>query len=149
MRLPSLQFVATAVFALGFVLVSSGATSFVRVLMNDRPSWSVCGEDMCSCTPVDAVEPFCPLCEIKDGSVSGCPGESDGEPVRRVPKSDSQIDAMGSAASIMGSALFVTLVLGTREKDTMRDLGSDRWSVAVCEAPDSRSVGVPTPPPRG
>jgi len=152
MRLPTVQFVATAVFALGFVLTSSGLSHVLRIVLDDRPEWSVCGEDMCSCLPTEMPED-CPLCALglmDPGGDRVCSGERDGEkPVKRVPKTDETVQAIDGAVSASASMLYLSMCVW-RERGP--DGGSDGlgcWALVETDDPGSRSIGVPTPPPRG
>jgi hypothetical protein len=154
MRVPTVQCVATAVFALGFVLTGSGLSHVLRIVLDDRPSWSVCGEDMCSCLPT-AMPEDCPLCALGGVGVMGfgervCSGEGDREaPVKRVPKHDETVKAIDGAVSASASMLYLSMFVW---RGRGLDVGSDglgRWALVETDDPGSRAIGVPTPPPRG
>ncbi len=148
-----IHFVATALFVLGFVLAGSGWSFVLSTMMNQRPSWSVCGQEMCSCLkPIDD-EPACPLCEagLMDPSEmdSGCDSDSEPTtPTRRLPKSDASIDALGGA----GNSAMVAFFVGTMVSRMNADLGlvAQRVQIAITNdrVPWSRGVELPTPPPR-
>lgn len=151
-RFPSVQFVAMAFFALGFALVSCGASGVLALALDGRPGWSVCGQDMCACVPVSlpAEDPACPLCVLsEDPATPGvCAlGERD-EPVRRVPAWRDEMGAADHAARALGSALYLSLVVALRADATP---GASSGRVLACTRdpdPGSACLGVPTPPPR-
>lgn len=148
MRSDRIQFVATAIFALSFVLAGSGWSFVLSSMMNDRPEWSVCGQDMCSCVmPTDA-QPECPLCEagLMDPADMDCDSN---EPVRRVPKNNKSVEALGGAGTNIAIAFFVGTMMGRGDGLSM---GSADRAVIVAtndRAPRSRGIELPTPPPRG
>jgi hypothetical protein len=158
MRSDRIHFVATAIFALGFVLAGSGWSFVLSTMMNQRPSWSVCGQEMCSCLkPIDD-EPACPLCEaglmdlseMTSDIASDCSSdESSQTPVKRVPKNNKSVEALGGAGSNVAIAFFV----GTMIARSNADLGLDAQRVQIAitndRVPWSRGVELPTPPPRG
>ena len=154
MRVPSVQFVAVAVFSLGFVLTSSGLSGVVRALLDDRPAWSVCGEGMCSCVPTDGGLD-CPLCALGGAGLmdlGSCTADEACEtepPVRRVPKTDETMRAVDGAVSSSASMLFLTLVVWRGRGGVLVPGAGGRWVVARVRDPGTRGIGVPTPPPRG
>lgn len=110
-------------------------------LLDDRPEWSVCGLDMCACTPIPDAEPDCPLCETGDES------SAVSRHAKRAPIMKKMADA-GYAADTMVVAAFLVVFAGDKEKqvvlcDQNPAARSDGWS--MCSRPD---IGVPTPPPR-
>lgn len=145
MRIQRFHFVATIFFACGFVLAGSGWSFVLSSLMNDRPSWSVCGQDMCSCvkpTVETAGEADCVLCEL------GLMDSSKSEPVRRVPKNNKSVEALGGAGSNIAIAFFVGTMMG--RVDTLSFVDADRAVIVAVNdrVPRSCSVEFPTPPPR-
>ena len=151
-RLPSIQFVATAFFALGFALVSTGASGVLAVVLDDRPEWSVCGQEMCACAPAafEAATPACPLCATGDKTddPSACAKDTREEPVRRVPKSRDEADAADQAVQAFGSALYLSLVVGLPGPAMTTPDRGGAAAPARDRCPRSRTLGIPTPPPR-
>jgi len=150
-RLPSVQFVATALFAIGFALVSSGASGVLALALDARPAWSVCGQEMCACVPVaPEKEPACALCVIgeRTGGPSACAEGTRDEPVRRVPKPLDEMDAADHAVQALGSALYLSLVVGV--PGGAFAIPDRAGALALTRDPDPGSLcmGVPTPPPR-
>jgi hypothetical protein len=113
---------------------------------------------MCSCLkPIDD-EPACPLCEaglmdlseMTSDIASDCSSdESSQTPVKRVPKNNKSVEALGGAGSNVAIAFFV----GTMIARSNADLGLDAQRVQIAitndRVPWSRGVELPTPPPRG
>lgn len=145
MRNQQLQFMATLLFTLGFVLAGSGWSFVLSSFDRDRPSWSVCGQAMCSCVMPTAEEPACPLCV--SGLMDPDERESDA-PIRRVPKNDDSIQALGGAGANVAIAFFVGTMIG--QSGSVSVVGMERSSVVAendC-VPRSRGLELPTPPPR-
>lgn len=144
---------AVWLFSAGFVLAGSGWGPALARMFDTRPSWSVCGQALCDCRPVD-VPDDCPLC----ASGEAMPGE----PARSCSKGTSRVDPARllirrtnseAAMTRLDSAGQVLLVgcflIGLRAVDdaavckpaAMMSLGS--WTL-----PASMGGKVPTPPPR-
>jgi hypothetical protein len=153
MRTDRIHFVATAIFALGFVLAGSGWSFVLSTMMNQRPSWSVCGQELCSCLmPIDN-EPVCPLCEVglMDPSEMDSDCEPEGEsnaPLRRVPKNNASINALTGAGTNAAIAFFVGTMMGRMGVEI--DVNQTQSLIAVSNdrVPWSRGLELPTPPPR-
>ena len=114
--------------------------------IDDRPEWSVCGLEMCSCVPTVEAGPACPLCEVGDaGSELG--GDQSGVPSRRAPIMQT-MDSVGYASSSILISAFILISVGQDScVDAQWDLGgwvfADAWRLERGPA-----IGVPTPPPR-
>lgn len=148
MRTQRFHFVATMIFATGFVLAGSGWSFVLSSMTSNRPSWSVCGQDMCSCVMPTALAPDCPLCEAGLMNPEDMPNDS-GDPVRRMPQKNKSVDAMGGAGANVAIAFFVGTMMGRVETPGM---SSDRCAVILTtndRTPRSRGLELPTPPPRG
>jgi len=143
MRTQRFHLVATAMFAIGFVLAGSGWSFVLSSMTNDRPEWSVCGQDMCSCLKPTAAEPDCPLCEA--GLMDQ--GDSDG-PARRVPQNNESVEAMGGAGANVAIAFFVGTMMGRADHSGF--IGADQVVILATNdrAPRSRGIELATPPPR-
>lgn len=139
------ELAATMIFALGFVLAGSGWSFVLSTIDRDRPAWSVCGQAMCSCLMPTPEEPACPLCVSGDmHSGSG----SDTAPVRRVPKNNETIDAMGGAGTSAAIAFFVGTMMGQSGSVEFADTGCSLVAAENDRVPWSRGLELPTPPPR-
>lgn len=144
MRTQRFHFVATMIFAIGFILAGSGWSFVLSSMDRDRPEWSVCGQDMCSCVMPMAGGPDCPLCEA--GLMDPLDSE---EPVRRVPKNNKSVEALGGAGSNIVVAFFVGMMMGRADASVFID--ADRVVILTTNdrAPISRGLELATPPPRG
>lgn len=113
----------------------------------DRPSWSVCGQDLCLCQPVP-MDPDCPLCLAGNAGGEGCSGV--GADLTRVPWQDPTPDNPMAAPGRAGEGvLFALLILFSGRDGQAAVL---RAGVPVrCDAmrlPPSPDIDIPTPPPR-
>jgi hypothetical protein len=117
-------------------------------LMNDRPEWSVCGQDMCSCVMPTAAMPECPLCEAGLMNPEDMPDDS-GDPTRRLPPNNKSIEALGGAGTNFAIAFFVGTMMG--QVNTSANTPMDRFVMVTVndQVPSSRKIELPTPPPRG
>ena len=72
-----------------------------------------------------------------------------GDPVRRMPPKNKSVDAMGGAGANVAIAFFVGTMMGW--VDTSGLSGQDRVVIHSTNdrTPRSRSIELPTPPPRG
>lgn len=147
MRTDRLHFITTTVFALGFVLAGSGWSFVLSTMINDRPAWSVCGQEMCSCVKPVEGEAACPLCiaGLMDPSDMECESET---PTRRVPKNDASFEALGGAGSHIAIAFFVGTMMVRGYETIDLDAGSSMIAVVDDRVPRSRVLELPTPPPR-
>lgn len=142
-----LEWVGCWMLCIGFVGASSGWTWMLGRWGNDRPAWSVCGQDMCACAPTTVIEPDCPLCEIREtgaeeaGSHSGASGPERGAPILRTLS-----DADDAACSMM-AAIFVFGV-GGPGRMMLPEARSPGWMTEQTGPLMGLSIGVPTPPPR-
>lgn len=141
---------ACALFSLGLILVSSGWAPAISRMMSHRPVWSVCGQALCDCRPLEMPED-CPLCALGLTGQSGCSGEEPridpGRVALRQSGSERFVMHLGSAAESLMAGLFL---LGG-------SLAGDAAAVdtrVACPAPEgwasprSRWLEIPTPPPR-
>lgn len=113
----------------------------------DRPSWSVCGQDLCLCQPVP-MDPDCPLCLAGNAGGEGCSGV--GADLTRVPWQDpTPDDPMAAPARAGEGVLFALLILFSGRDGSSAVL---RAGIPVrCDAmhlPPSPDIDTPTPPPR-
>ena len=147
MRTQCFHFLATMIFAIGFVMAGSGWSFVLSSMANDRPEWSVCGQDMCSCVNPTAEAPGCPLCEAGLMDRDDMADDS-GEPVRRVPQNNKSVEALGGAGSNIAIAFFVGTMMGRVNCLTLD--GADRVVILATNdrAPRSRGIELVTPPPR-
>lgn len=148
MQSSRIHFAAMTLFVLGFVLSSSGWGPILAFGMQDRPSYSVCGQEMCSCLPVTPLEPACPLCVTKEDDAAGCSDKP--EPTQnpiRLPRTE-KFDAISDAAQAGCSCVFLTLVLGCRVKRDWLFAPAARISIDQDRIPPDPLADSPTPPPR-
>lgn len=156
MRSDRFQLVATAIFALGFVLAGSGWSFVLSSVMNNRPSWSVCGQEMCSCVKPTAEQLACPLCDGSAGQtalIGSCTtdlaeSEPEQSPTRRVPKNNKSVEALGGAGTNIAVAFFVGTMMGRVETTGFADADRVVHVATNDRAPRSRGLALPTPPPR-
>ncbi len=148
MRTQRFHLAATMLFAIGFLLAGSGWSFVLSSMANDRPEWSVCGQDMCSCVMPTADAPDCPLCEAGLMNPEDMADDS-GNPVRRMPQKNKSVDAMGGAGANVAIAFFVGTMTG--RVDGLSLTGADRVVILATNdrAPRSRGIELATPPPRG
>ena len=157
MRHKHLQFVAMAFFVTGFVLAGSGWSLVLSSKMQSRPDWSVCGQDMCSCLPSTAIEPYCPLCLVDDddGTVgeSSC-SDSDANtdtqqntPRKRVPKNE-RFEVASTASQAGCASVFLSFVFGSRQSQALWAHDSIARLISQDDVPLDPLADLPTPPPR-
>jgi len=114
---------------------------------DERPAWSVCGQDMCSCLPTASIEPACPLCETGLGDAEGCTtGSVVGGSGERAPILRTMSDADDAACSMM-VAMFVFMT-AQRSGAEWQQGNDPRWLIEAAARPACDPIGVPTPPPR-
>lgn len=149
MRYNHLQFVAMAFFVAGFVLAGSGWSLVLSSKMQSRPDWSVCGQDMCSCLPTTAIEPYCPLCIADENADSSC-SDSESTPTntpKRMPKS-SRFEAASMASQAGCASIFLSFVFGARQSNTLSSHASIAHLISQDDVPLDPARDLPTPPPR-
>ncbi|MFK7883974.1 MAG: hypothetical protein AB8F26_07315 [Phycisphaerales bacterium] len=148
------RLLAVWLFSAGFVLVGSGWGPALARMMNDGPSWSVCGKAMCDCRPVDSPDD-CPLC-LAGISMPGepAPGCSKGLPkvdptrllIRRT-NSEAALTRLDSAGQVLIVGCFL---IGLRAVDGSAAIVPSAMLVTCSwTLPASMAGEVPTPPPRG
>ncbi|MEX0876369.1 MAG: hypothetical protein WD114_02825 [Phycisphaerales bacterium] len=146
MRTDRLHFAATVLFALGFVLTTSGWAPLIAWSMQDRPAYSVCGQDLCLCLPTTA--PDCPLCEVKSTPEGGC--NESAVPTRapkRVPDNE-RFDTMTDASQAGCVSLFLAFAFGARSTANFASVESVRFRIAQESVPADPLGDIPAPPPR-
>ncbi|MFK7758864.1 MAG: hypothetical protein AB8C13_02830 [Phycisphaerales bacterium] len=158
MRNDRLHLIAAGFFACAFVLAGSGWSSVLSSLIDQRPSWSLCGQDMCSCSKPTAAQPACPLCEaglmdpadmLTDQMISedGCTPRSIA-PVQRVPKNRVQLNAVTDAGSTACVAMFIGMMLKGQRSDLILDINNTSMMIVNDRLPAFGALDSPTPPPR-
>lgn len=153
MRNDRLHLIAVGFFACAFVLAGSGWSGVLSTLMNQRPEWSVCGQDMCSCVKPTDDQPSCPLCEAglmdpADMVADETCGSGADTPVRRVPKNNDTLDALNLAGSSAAIAMFVGTMLSSNQHTS---IDADTRVVMLVDndrIPRSQSLDCPLSPPR-
>lgn len=153
MRNDRLHLIAAGFFACAFVLAGSGWSAVLSTLMNQRPEWSVCGQDMCSCVKPTDDQPACPLCKAglmdpADMLADESCGSGTDTPVRRVPKNNDSLDALGNAGSTAAVALFVGTMLASNQQTSVDADTRIVMMVNNDRVPRSRSLDCPLAPPR-
>lgn len=154
MKSERLHFAAMTIFTIGFVLSTSGWGSLVALGIQSRPSWSLCGQEMCSCLPTIQAQPDCPLCiadpsdGTADNAASTCSNTDEPTPTpKRLPRTE-RFDSISTAAANSGAMMFISFVFAARV--------STDWSLAPIatiginqdRAPCDPPSDLPTPPPR-
>lgn len=146
-----LQLAAMAIFVAGFVLAGSGWSLVLTGKMQNKADWSICGQDLCSCLPTTATEPFCPLCIVgDDGKIESACSGSESTPTdspKRVPQNKS-FEATSTASQAGCASIFLSFVFGTRQSDRLGDNSSSTDLIGQDNAPLEPLIDRPTPPPR-
>ena len=147
MRSSRLHLAAMSLFIVGFVLSGSGWAGLLERGLDQRPSWSLCGQQMCSCLPTPENEPLCPLCldETTDKQDPCQPGDTKAPPP--MPKrSQSSIIAEASQTGI--TCIFLTLLTGSRAGLAPIDLQPGAIRPREMSRPKTTPLEIPSPPPR-
>jgi hypothetical protein len=141
-----LALVCCWIFSIGFVASSSGWGWMIVQMVDDRPDWSVCGLDMCSCLPTGPIEPDCPLCETDYAEPCAEDGLTE-RPAQRAPFMKNMESVEFASSSMLVSAF---VLISTCSKDTeLVAWNEGQWSVdRMCRVTRGPVIGVPTPPPR-
>ncbi|MEM9373853.1 MAG: hypothetical protein AAGA55_09430 [Planctomycetota bacterium] len=141
---------AAWLFSAGFVLVSSGWGPALSRLLSGGPNWSVCGQALCDCRPVDMPDD-CPLC-LTEETNTGQTCSKDRhrvDPTRLLIRRSNSESAMTRLDSASQTMLVGCFLIGLRSSagDTYADVhaGIAPFDVAI---PRSTQRDVPTPPPR-
>lgn len=146
-----LHLAAMTLFALGFVLSTSGWAPVIALGLQHRPTYSVCAQDMCSCLPTATTKPDCPLCPIgtDPGQTDACaqPTPAPTDTPRRLPNTE-RFDAMSDAAHAGTAMLFLVLVIGLNAPSTIADASSVRHAICQDRAPPRLPSDIPLPPLR-
>lgn len=136
------------IFVIGFVLSSSGWGLMIAYGFQGRPSYSVCGQDMCSCLPTTPAEPSCPLCTLDEESNSSCSSTGEPSPNRkRLPKTD-RFDSISTAAQYSSASMFLSLVFGIRGQSDWSHTPIAKIDMIQDRIPHDPLSDLPTPPPR-
>lgn len=158
-----LRTLVCGLFSLGLVLVSSGWGPALSRMLSHRPSWSVCGQALCDCRPIDVDDAGddCPLCAAglpmpgdgPDGSPAGGPcGTPDrsridpGRVALRATGNERVLTDLGVAGDSLLTFLFLLGRSGGPGSAGPGDAA--RPVIEVATRPASRDGEVPTPPPR-
>ncbi len=162
MRHNRLQFVAMAFFVAGFVFAGSGWSLVLAGKMQDKPEWSVCGQDLCLCLPPAATplpaakpnepgEPKCVLC-VDDtpntlGMLANDSAPTPTDPPKRVPKND-RFQAASMASQAGCASIFLSFVFGTPRPDRSASIDAIVYCIDNDDLPADPARDLPTPPPR-
>lgn len=140
---------ACALFSLGLILVSSGWAPAISRMLSHRPVWSVCGQALCDCRPLEMPED-CPLCVLGLTGQSGCSGDEPridpGRVALRQSGGERFVMHLGTAAESLMAGLF--LLGGSASDASFIDSGVASAAPEACASPGSRWLEIPTPPPR-
>ena len=144
-----LRTLACALFSLGLILVSSGWAPALSRMMSHRPVWSVCGQSLCDCRPVE-MPADCPLCALGLTGESQCsdtePRVDPGRVALRRSGGELVMMHLGSAAESLLAGLFL-LGLGVMPEPAALNAGV-RPTLSGWTLPSTGSIDIPTPPPR-
>ena len=160
MRHQRLQFAAMAFFVAGFIFAGSGWSLVLAGKMQNKPEWSVCGQDLCLCLPPAATplpadepdEPKCVLC-VDDTPQSTLGMRSDDsaptptDPPKRVPKND-RFQAASMASQAGCTSIFLSFVFGTPRPDRSTSIDALVYAIDNDKLPADPTRDLPTPPPR-
>lgn len=150
MRRITLDKLTLAFFAIAFALVNSGASGLLVSMMDARPAWSMCGQELCSCVPMEPGE-GCPLCALglMDTTSQACPGETPRRaPLKKTPKPGDAVTSIDGAVTAMSAALYIGVTL-TGSPSVQPDFkASGRWGIDHRRTPRTDAIGPPPPPPR-
>lgn len=148
---PRLHLAAMTLFALGFVLSTSGWTPVIVLGLQHRPDYSVCAQDMCSCLPTTSTTaPDCPLCPTAtdpDPTAACTDQPTPTDAPRRLPNTQ-RFDTITDAAHAGTAMLFLTLVIGFNRPPIIADASLARHAIRQDRAPPRPPADTPLPPPR-
>lgn len=147
-------------FVTGFIFAGSGWSIVLAGKMQDKPEWSVCGQDLCLCLPPAATpsptnkpdEPKCVLCvdDAPPAALDMLNNDSTptpNDPPKRVPKNDRfQAASMASQAGCV--SIFLSFVFGTPRPNRSASTDSLVYNIDNDELPADPARDLPTPPPR-
>ena len=144
-----LRTLACGLFSLGLILVSSGWAPPISRMMSHRPVWSVCGQSLCDCRPVE-MPADCPLCAPGVPEEPQCDGSEPridpGRVALRRTGGERVMMHLGSAAESLMAGLFL-LGLGVMPEPAAHNPGV-RVTLSGWTLPPAGSIDIPTPPPR-
>jgi len=149
----SFRLFAVWLFSAGFVLVGSGWGPALAQMVHSGPIWSVCGQALCECQPVD-MPADCPLCMVGeaalDEAVRVCAGDEPGIDVTRLLIRRTNNEASMTRLDAAGQTLLVgCFILGLREAPGDAPAHARaRVALVTWRMPVSMTGDVPTPPPR-
>jgi len=135
-----------SLFVLGFVLTSSGWGPLLALGSQNRPDYSVCGQEMCSCLPFTPSDSDCPLCISNDDETKSCSDEQSETP-KRLP-STKRFDSISDASQAGCACVFLSLVLGHRVRQFTFVDPSQRARIDQDRVPLDPLRETPAPPPR-
>lgn len=138
-----LHFAAMLIFVIGFVAAGSGWMPLLSSTQRNRPSWSICGQQMCSCLPTVQSEPLCPLCETTDPQSD----HNKTDNPKRLPK-DSELDDARFASQSGCAAIFLGFLFGSRVFNALISMDPIRYTIDQSTQPRGPTFDIPTPPPR-
>lgn len=147
MNHPRLHFVAMLIFVVGFVAAGSGWMPLLNSTQRNRPSWSICGQEMCSCLPTEITQPLCPLCETTELQSDHDDTTVKTDNPKRLPK-DSHLDDARFASQAGCASLFLGFLFGARMQCAAVSQVSIRYAIDQSTQPCGPPHEIPTPPPR-
>ncbi len=160
MRHGRLQFAAMVFFVTGFIFAGSGWSLVLTGKMQNKPEWSVCGQDLCLCLPPAAApsptskpdEPKCVLCVDESppttlGILNEDSTPTPTDPPKRVPKND-RFQAASMASQAGCASIFLSFVFGTPRPDRSASIDTLAYNIDNDELPTDPARDLPTPPPR-
>jgi hypothetical protein len=118
-------------------------------MLSSRPSWSVCGQSLCRCVPLD-LQPTCPLCVLGESGGEGCRG---GEPridPARIALVHTRAELVMLRLDVASESLLMGLFLCGRpaSDDDAARLARARMTLHAWAMPACGPLDAPTPPPR-
>ena len=149
MKHDQLQLIAMAFFVTGFVLAGSGWSLVLTRAMEDRPEWSLCGLELCMCTPTTAAEPLCPLCEVAgDAATEECTDEPPTNNGRRSMPKGPRYEAAMAASQSGCASIFLSFVFGSKADAHLSVRPNAHQLIVQDDRPMNPTRDLPTPPPR-
>lgn len=134
------------------LLASTGWGPALSRMLGSRPAWSVCGQAMCLCQPL---EPVCPLCP-QGVSLGSCLGDQPDQPTPEPEIDPSRIALMPTGTgvilglgSVTDSLLIGLFLLGSGVPVDAAAIAERAVPVPADWAlPAGGPTDQPTPPPR-
>lgn len=134
---------------MGLALVSSGWGPAVSRMLSSRPSWSVCGQSLCRCVPLD-LQPTCPLCVLGESGGEGCRGSEPRIDPARIALVHTRAELVMLRLDVASESLLMGLFLCGRpaSDDDAARLARARMTLHAWAMPACGPLDAPTPPPR-